>query len=232
MLTVYTPQRECGWREEGGCYIVGGTDGSPDGCSARFTVLNPPVPYQVPHHRGPRLVNGDAILERRDMEAWWVGSSAETEARKRGDAWALDTFGMTEARRLSVGDCRGCKSIDEALAVIAGRIAYSQQLNHQYRELTILKVGELPRVAGHCDALRTHLVNYEETNSVGSLVQAHAAVWRIANTIPPRKRQEVYPVLMRMMAIFNMPLDATTLFQSKAGVNPKRREEDGTRKVR
>lgn len=208
-IDVVDKKRRCGWRKEGGVYIMGGMDVTKDGASAIFTLINPPIPYQVKVHRGPRIVNSAAVLWRRPMEEWWFGASKDHEEKKNADAWALSMFGMTQ--RLKIGECAGLKGTDKALAHIASKIVWNPTVIKYYRELTLLGVGNLPRAAEPYDTLRSHIALIETNQKLDNLLGIQAAIWRLADSIPPSARKQTIPVLTKMLALLNLPLDAIAM---------------------
>lgn len=218
---VVTRVRGCGKRKTHGVYAVGGGEGSPDGVLARFVRLNPPIPYPVKLHRGPRIVDAHAVLARLPMETWWAGASKDTEQKKSADAWAQETFGMTLHKRLETGECAGAKSADEAWATLAEQVRWSHRLADYFRELTLEKVQELPRVTPHYDRLHEHLLRYADDQQVGDLMGAQAALWRIGFTLPPAKRPAIVPLLMRMLVLLNLPKDASAMQRTflSGGIN-------------
>lgn len=204
---VHTKVRKCGRKKEGGVYLIG-AGGSQEGCSAVFTQCNPPIPYPVKLHRGPRVVTAQAVLARKPMDEWWYGTSAETEIAKRGVWWEVKTFGMPANTRCSVGECAGMEQ-EDAITHLATNLTWDEKrMLAQYRDLTILEVQNMPRAAVLYDELRTAMATCSLSGKVDDLLSVHAAVWRLALSIPPRKRDKVIPVLMRMMVLLNMPKDA------------------------
>jgi hypothetical protein len=211
---VETKIRKCGRRKEGGIYLIGGGRTSPDGTLALFNQLNPPIPYQVKLHRGPRIVDAHAILARAPMDKWWLGNSQETEEKKSADEWSLNTFGMTIQKRLNTGETYGVKSADEAMAILVSKLQLNlndSRLADYFRQLTLNNVQELPRVDAHYSSLQEHLVLYGATHTIGELMGAQAAVWRIAYNLPPSKYQQVVPNLTRLLVLMNLPRDAIAL---------------------
>jgi hypothetical protein len=207
---VETQVRKCGRRKEHGMYIIGG-DGAPNGVLARFNRLNPPIPYQVKMHRGPRVVDGDAILMRLPMEKWWIGASKDTEEKKSADEWALDTFGMTLNHRLHVGECAGVSRADEAISILVSKVQWNKRIISYFGELTSNKVQELPRVAPMYSRLHEHLLKYERGHAIGELMGVQATVWNIAYTIPPGKRSKYIPDLARILVLMNLYKDAAVM---------------------
>jgi hypothetical protein len=215
--TVYTVVRKCGKRVANKAYAIGGESGSENGVLERFTRVCPPIPYQVKLHRGPRLVDATTVLYRAPMEEWWAGSSKETEVKKSGDAWAQDTFGMTEHRRITVGECTGATSSDEALAILVNKIGWNKRIVDFFRAMTLSDIQRIQRVAPHYLTLHDHLLAYTVTGKVGELMGAQAAIWRIAYNLPPSKRSEYIPNLMRILALMNLTKDALTMQRTFGG---------------
>lgn len=208
--TIMSPVRKCGKRKPG-TYLVGGTEGSPDGVLDRFTLLHPPVPYNVKLHRTPRLVDSDAILERRPLEDWWVGSSQKTEEKKAGDAWALETFGMPITKRIEVGECQGAKTPEEALAVLVNQVKWDNRIIKYFREMTISKVQEIALAAPAYNQFHENILRHTQTQTVGTLMGAQAALWRMAYAVPPSKRQTYIPNIARTLVVMGLTKDAAAM---------------------
>lgn len=205
---IYGKVRKCGYRKEGGVYLDAGSDAGPNGTLPMFVRLNPPVPYPVKLHRGPRLVDGDPILARMPMDSWWYGASRETEDQKKTDKWEEGVFGMTTIARLKGGVCANCQAAEEALGFLVGRVAWDNRLVSLLRDMTIAEVHNIPGLAGHFDGLRREFKAYIETKRVDHLVLAQAEIWRLASKVPTNKREEVIPTLMRMLAVMDLAPDA------------------------
>ena len=214
---ITTSIRKCGYRKRG-VYVVGGDSQDSSGVLARFTLINPPVPYQVKLHRGPRIVDGNAVLNRQPMNEWWEGSSKDTEQKKSGDQWALETFGMTVSKRLSVGECAGAADPDEALAILVSKIKWGNQIAHWFREMTRNKIQEVPRIVAEYSVLHEHLLKYTDNKQVGHLMQAQASLWRIAYSLPPTKRHLYIPFLMRILIVMGLAKDAGAMQKTFIGV--------------
>jgi hypothetical protein len=211
MRTITSPVRKCGLRKEHGVYAVGGEDGSEDGVLERFTLIKPPIPYPVKLHRIARLVDANEVLGRSPMDEWWFGSSKDTEIKKKGDAWALDVFGMTIPSRLKLGECKGLSSPEEALGALAGKIEYHVRLVDYFRNLTNSGVPSEKMVSSVYAKLHEHLLLYAKHQRVGDLMGAQASLWQMAFNVPPRKRQDYIPNIMRMLALMNLPKDAIAM---------------------
>jgi hypothetical protein len=203
--------RKCGRRTKGGVYAIGGGEGDPNGSLLQFTRLHPPIPYQVPLHRNARIVDAIKVLSREPMEEWWLGTSQETEIKKSGDAWAQDVFGMTGGKRLTVGECAGAKSLDDALAIIVSKVSFSPSIGQYFRSLSLSNVQEITRVTPHFEQLVDSLKTYTSTHTVGSLVEIQAALWRIAYNLPPSKRNKFLPDIMRILVVMNLGMDAVAM---------------------
>mgnify|MGYP001816278305 CR=1 FL=1 len=209
MIThLVTKKRKCGKKSPGGVYMVAGEPSSEDGSSPVFTLIVPPVPYQVPVHRGSRLVDDQAILQRMPLEEWWVGTSGRTEEKKRGDAFWVDLFGLPVEKRLNEGVCIGVSDAEEVLATIAGKIKWNGNLVSLFRELTIAHAQNMPNAARYFDGIRTSLVEYTERQTVDALVKAQSQVWGLAGITPKKHKDVVLPVLERMLILMNLPEDA------------------------
>lgn len=206
---IDSKERKCGSRHRG-MYATGGM-GEDGGVVARFVPINPPIPYQVKLHRGPRLVSDNKILNRQPMNEWWVGSSKNTEVKKAGDAWAIDTFGMTLAKRLSTGVCAGAKTADDAVKILAQKVTWSNKIVHWFGELSKRKFQEQPRCAEAYAALYDAMNAFISNQKMPDLLQFHAAVWRAAYNIPPSKRVDFIPVLIRMQILLGLPDDASAM---------------------
>lgn len=208
MRTITTVIRKCGKRKNNAVYATAGEDASPDGVLERFTRLNPPVPYQQKFHRTPRIVNGMKILINAPIDEWWEGSSKDAEQRKAGEAWAIDTFGMTLAQRLSVGDCRTATTAEEAIAELATKVAWSNRIVEYVRVLSGSKVQSNRLVLPHYEELIKSLSAFAETRKTSELMDAQAAVWRMAYRVRPSDRAKHIPILARTLFVMNLPEDA------------------------
>ncbi len=208
IISRTTKSRKCGRKSQGGVYLVAGEPVAQEGSSPVFTLIVPPVPYQVPVHRGARLVDDQAILLRMPLEEWWVGSSGKAEEKKRGDAFWISLFGLPVEKRLGEGVCMTVDNPEEVLATIAGKIKYNRDLVSLFRELTIAQAQNMPNAAVYFDAIRTSLVDYTESQQVDSLVKVQASVWGLAGKTIKKHRDVVLPVLERMLILMNLPEDA------------------------
>ena len=211
VTAIIQPERGCGRRKAFGLYLVGGTHGSPDGVLPRFVKVAPPIPYPVPVHRGPRVVNAQAVLGREPLAAWWLGSSLATEEKKRGDAWAIATFGMTADHRLRVGECAHSASVEDALSILVSRLSFGSKVIPLMRELSLEKIADLPKMAEHFYAFAQAVTAYANTPYVGELMEMQAAVWRMAHLVPPKKKAQYGPPLARLLVVLGLPKDAAAL---------------------
>ena len=211
--TVVSGVRKCGLRKEGGVYLVGG-EGAPGGILDRFTLINPPVPYQTKLHRGPRIVDGNAILERKDIKDWWAEGSKETEEKKAGNEWALDVFGMTVHQRLQIGECKGAKDSDDALSILVSKATLDpddKRLVALFSELINGKIQEETRAVLPYSQFHENLVAYRKMPNVAALIKMQATTWLMAYGIPPNKLPVFIPTLMRILALLGLPKYALEL---------------------
>lgn len=204
-------KRKCGKREEEGIYLVTGSRTSPDGVLPLFICIEPPIPHPGQLHRGPIIVDGRAILARRPYEEWLAGSSKERFENQQGDAWVIETFGMTRHRRLSMGECKGMKGLDFAMAHLVSKMVWDNRVINFIRNLTILEVPNLPRAAEPFSKLVRAAQTCAKYPTSGPLMEIQAAVWQLADSIPPKKKSDVYPYLRRILIVINLPADALEL---------------------
>lgn len=218
ILDVDTIVRGCGLRKEYGVYLVGGAGGSENGALARFVRINPPIPYQVKHHRGPKIVDANAVLQRQPISEWWTGSSKDSAQKQSADQWALEVFGMTEARRRSTGECKGAKSVDEALAILVSCLSYNPTAAKFFARITRSKIQELPRLVADYSILHENMLAASNGGgTVDNLVNAQAAVWRMAYNLPPRKRELYVEDLARILYKLGLKKDAQALITTFGG---------------
>lgn len=208
---VVTTVRKCGRRVVHGLYAAGGTEVSEEGILSRFTLLNPPIPYQVAHHRGPRFVDGWAVLGRQPMAEWWIGTSRKTEERKRGDQWALDTFGMLPAVRLKTGTTEGAESVDAAVRILLSNLTWDSRVLDVFRDMSLANLQDLPKLAGDYHRLHQAMLDYTISKQPGHLLAAAAATWRMAYNLSPSKRALGIPHLMRTLALLGLARDAAAM---------------------
>lgn len=208
--TITTKTRGCGRREPRAVYLV--SEGSPFGSLPLWTTLHPPVPIEDKFHRGPVLVDGDAILARLPEDKWLVGSSAERRRKQDAQEWALERFGMTTYTRLSTGECDGLEGADKAMEHLLRTVQWHPRLVDYVRTLTVEEVHEIPRAQPHFNDLARSLQDFAKTQNARSLVYAAAAVWRIADSIPPSKlRGEIVATLVSILYVLGLKKDAVAL---------------------
>ena len=201
-------ERGCGYRNEGGVYIMGGT-GGPGGSLKRFYTIHPPVPYQVKSHRSARIIDADSVFLRLPMDQWWVGSSARTEIKKAGDVWHYETFGMTAHARIHTGECEGATNPDEALNILIDKVTFDVRLQHYFASLA--NVDSIPNTAILYENLRMALRSAAQSPEVGYLLSAVACVWRLSYVIPPSRKAQFIQPLMRMLVLMGLPRDAMAM---------------------
>ena len=210
MRTLSSSERECGYRSEGGVYLV--SEGSEFGSLPLWTSLHPPIPCEDRYHRGPVLVDALAVLGGRPEEEWFVGASADHREKLKADEWAMDRFGMTTTMRLRIGVCKGLKGVDEAMALLLNSVRWSEvHIADAIRSLTEAGVAEIPRVLPHFTTLINHIHNFSRENSAQELVSAVAATWRMASTLPPKKYHTLIPYLMRILTVLGLGDDAIAM---------------------
>jgi hypothetical protein len=214
---VKTKTRQCGKRKEGGIYIVSEPGGN--GTLAPFNLLTPPIPYTANPHRVYRIVDHWAVLARLPQRDWWDGSTKATEVNKAGNNWWFDTFGMTETKRLSGGECAGVGDADAALAALAKNLRYSANLVDVFRQITADGIQDKPKVSLFYNQLHQALLEHTITRTTDTLLVAQAAIWRIAYTIPPRFRYHYIKNLARMLVLLGLTKDAAYLLQIFGGQN-------------
>jgi len=198
IITIESPVRECGKRKDFGLYILGGGISDPNGTLKHFYELHPPIPYSVPNHRIPRMVDANTVLAREPLEKWWVDSSARTEVRKAGIAWEIETFGMPLKDRLTLGECRYCKTAQAAAELITSKLMWSDRLPGYFRE--IADAGTDSRCAIPYETLRAALHK-------GDLFQAQAAIWQL-RALLPKRLLHLRNTLMRMLVVMGLGQDA------------------------
>ena len=215
MLMLTTKKRKCGRKQAGGFYIVGGEPmQDEEGSSPVFTLVVPPVPYDVGVHRGWRLVNGDAILQRLPLAEWWEGSSKETELQKDGDLFWESFFGMPLNQRMNSGILVGITKPEEGLKKIVETIKYNHDLVKWYRQLTIDEVQNLPGAAVYCDNIRSNLSAFVKEQKADFLVRTQANIWLLAKVIPVKSRKVVLPTLIRMLMLLDLTEDVRLMQKS------------------
>ena len=100
--------RGCGYRKDGGAYLMGEIDvlGALPAC----VLVDPPVPVDseiIPHTRGVYLVNFDAVILGDPCDEWLVGTSKASLRDRERKAWEYERYGMTLDSRLKTGVCAG-----------------------------------------------------------------------------------------------------------------------------
>jgi len=210
MRTISSSERDCGYRSEGGVYLV--SEGSEFGSLPLWVSLHPPIPCEDRYHRGPVLVDAAVVLERRPEEEWFVGSSADHRDKLRADEWAIEKFGMTTTMRLRIGVCKGLGGVDEAMELLLLSVKWNEvHVADAIRGLTEAGVPEIPRVAPHFASFVEHIQSFSHENSAQELVMAVAATWRMANQIPPKKYSTLIPYLMRVLTVLGLGKDAIAM---------------------
>ena len=206
---ITQPVRKCGKRKDWAFYLVP-LESSADGILPHFSVVDTPIPVQREPHRTAVVVHGDVILSHAPEAEWLAGSSAQAAEKKQGDAWAIQTFGMTLTKRLTTGDCRGLKSADEVIEHLVRNVHYSRKIADQVRELSIMGVQEFPRCSEPFAAMIRHLQVFALGDASGA-VGFVAAVWRLANTLQPAKTSLVLPRLSAILMYSGLRQDAKLL---------------------
>lgn len=207
---IVSEVRKCGKKQPGGIYIDS-EDGSPDGVLPMWTRLDPPIPCADKFHRSAIIVDGAAILARKPEKDWLAGSSKDRTEKMKADEWALERFGMTINKRLRFGECLGLKGPDEAMEKLLGQVSFSKSTVTYTKDLVLMDVNNLPRTSEHYAAFIRCLQSFVNDRDPHSLVLAAAATWRIADGLPPKKRPEVLPTLVRIMVTLGLIKDAMAL---------------------
>ncbi|HEC65261.1 MAG TPA: hypothetical protein ENI23_08205 [bacterium] len=210
MRTIISSIRECGERIPGGVYLT--SEGSTFGSLPLWVSLHNPISCEDRPHRGPVLVDAGAILARLPEEKWFVGSSEAHREKLRADEWAIERFGMTTTMRSKIGVAADTTGADEAMEILLGSVKWNgSQVEKYVAILTDLEVPEIPQVTEHFASLISHLQDFPVENRAIDLVLAIAAVWRIADNLPPRFRTTIIPNLMRFLVVLGVPEDAVAL---------------------
>jgi hypothetical protein len=100
--------RGCGYRKDGGAYLVGELDVL--GALPPCVLVDPPVPVDseiIPHTRGVYLVAFDAVVLGEPCDEWLIGSSKASLRDRERKAWEYERYGMTLDARLKTGVCAG-----------------------------------------------------------------------------------------------------------------------------
>lgn len=206
--TILQPVRGCGRRKSFGMYLESAT-GAPDGVLEIFTVLDPPIPISRGPHRGFLVVDGSKVLEGKPEQEWYKGNSKDTIEKKRADAWALDTFGMTMTKRMSLGECAQSSSAQEAYDILERKVKFTSGLRVALEEAQgkqIYKVAPAPFAS-----LVQNLQVYQASKAKANLVKAAACVWQIMETLPPSKQQDYKRLCMFLLASLGLALDSLAL---------------------
>ena len=210
MRTIKSARRGCGLRTKGGAYLV--SEPSPNGVLPLWISFNPPIPCEDRFHRGPVLVDGDAILAKLPEEEWFVGSSADHREKLRADEWAIERFGMTTTMRMRTGVCKGATSIDEAMEILLRTVRWNNQAVYDaLRSLTVSKIFDITNALPHLNSIIQHIQNFPHESHAEELVLAAAAVWRTANALSPSKYDEYIPYLMRILTVIGLGKDAIAM---------------------
>jgi hypothetical protein len=204
---VFDEERECGFRDEGGIYIMAGIP-SGDGVLPMFVLIDPPIPNPGKFHRGAVIVDGNVVLARQPCETWPAGSSKDYHEKLEGDAWAISLFGMTAYARCHTGECDGM-NIDEALEFLKYNTFWDGRIPNYIRRLTELEVPDM--AAEPWGAMVQAFQEYRDTRVAMRLVDAVGACWKLANAIPPRKRSTAYPGIQAILVLMGLPKDAMAM---------------------
>lgn len=220
MRILYTQERKCGWRKPGGFYLV--SEPAIEGVVPLWTSIHPPVLCEDRFHRGPVLIDGDRLLHGEQEANWFVSTSADHREKMRADEWAIEKFGMTSTMRLRTGECAGLKGVDEAMDHLLHTVKYSPG---HYKDaaagLIISGLGDIPRALPHFRRFALEMERFRLESGAKELVSASAALWRMANSIPPSRRMEFIPHIMRMLVVFGLNKDA--LAMKERFLNAKKR---------
>jgi hypothetical protein len=109
--------RGCGFRKEGGLYLV--SEMSPTGTLPPIVLIEPPIPFEGrsprqgrtaesvrgEHFRGFVYVDGDQLLARESQDAWWIGPSLDRAIKCQ---W-IEILGMPLSVRMRLGLGKGAK---------------------------------------------------------------------------------------------------------------------------
>lgn len=146
MRTLIEAPRGCGYRKDGGCYLVGET--GPDGNLPSVVEIDPPIPLDtdvIPFTRGVYTVNFDAVLTESDQRLWLVDTSKESLRQRDAAAWELDRYGMRLQTRLRTGICAGMEP-NQAENRLA-ELARAKNSTLRIYALNIAKAGRGRRIA-------------------------------------------------------------------------------------
>jgi len=218
IVSVTTSKRGCGLRKEYGLYITSGT-GSATGIIPMFTLVIPPVPYASAFHRTPRMVDASVVLRRQPIEEWWVGASQETEDKRATKKISEKAFGMPVSRRLKVGICNRCTTVEEAFNKLCQtmRAPMSGVLETAFRNLALTKLPEYKYTAPLFVQLQEALVKSTKTTDVLPYIEMLAILWQLAYTVPPTMRKETIPSILSMMVSIGAVEDAMEIKKQMTG---------------
>jgi hypothetical protein len=207
MRTINSHVRKCGKRIPGGIYLT--SEGSKFGSLPLWVSLTTPIPCEDRFHRGPVLVDAEAVLKRLPEEEWYVGSSEAHRQKLKSDEWAIDRFGMTTTLRFKIGVAAGSSGADEAMDKLFGSVKWNPEaLSKTIMLLTEQNIAEIPQVTEHYAALISHIQDFPGENTAMSLIKAVAATWRIAEALPPLQKIVIVPNLMRLLVVLGVHDDA------------------------
>jgi len=211
MRTISNTERGCGRKKQGGVYLV--TEPSEGGILPLWISMHPPIPCEDNPHRGPVLVDADAVLQRLPENEWFVGSSAERLQKATADEWAINRFGMTATMRLRTGECVNVPDISEAMHCLLRQVMWNPvHIADAIRNLTDMEIHNMPKAAPHFASFIQHIQKFTNENMAEELVLAAGAVWRIADALPPKiMREDFLPHLMRILVVLNLKADALAM---------------------
>lgn len=210
---IHEKKRGCGYRLEGGLYVVG--EGSPNGVLPPWVSIEPPIPYDGQHFRGFVYVDGDRLLGRETQDLWLIGASLDGKLRQN---W-LTLLGMPPSIRQKIGDCKGAKSPDEVAKRLSklglyNRMRYKLATAGLLDEIKALGLFETESGAEAVDlAKRTEFLEL-------TAPQILAACWRIARRIlwngePTTHHIKIRKELARIMVLLGATKDALDLHSGR-----------------
>lgn len=208
VVTVTQPVRGCGRRKEYGLYMET-SQGTSGGALELFNIIDPPVPVHRKAHRGFLIVDGSNILNRLPEEEWYKGSSKDTLEKRRADSWAIDTFGMTLTKRLSLGECEFAETANEAYSILENKARVTNSVPVAIQELSSIGVEKYApsAFASLVQSLKMYYLYGESIH----LIKAVAATWRIIEEIPPSRQPDYKKPCMLMLASFGLAKDSLAL---------------------
>lgn len=118
MRTVHEGKRGCGYRKDGGAYLMG--ELSFLGTLPACVEIDPPIPLDtevIPFTRGVYLVEFDNIFTETDQRLWLAGSSRESLRERTDREWDIARYGMPLSVRRATGVCDGL-SVEGTEAVL------------------------------------------------------------------------------------------------------------------